>query len=125
MALTALHDTRDDGPHERHRESVVDVEFERSLSVVVAVVRQDVQESSDEIKVFTGNVGDLKDWTYSLADELGGGLDSFIAVLDEDGNLPCARRLEDAGELCDGLLENLRRTNINLGDHYHDWNVER
>ncbi len=125
MAPTAFHYARDDGADERHRESVIDVELERSLSIVVPMVRQNVQECSDKVKTFTGNVGDLEDGANPLADELSGSLDGFIAVLDKNGNLPCARRLEDASELCDCLLENLRWTNINLGYHYHDWDVKR
>ena len=60
-----------------------------------------------------------------LADELRGGFDGFIAVLDEDGYFPGTWRLEDAGELGYGLLKNLRRTYVDFSDNYHDGHVER
>ena len=49
MRLTALNDTRDYGADERNGEGVVDVELKRSLSVVVAVMRQDVEKCPHQI----------------------------------------------------------------------------
>jgi len=89
--LTALYDARDDGPDERYGEGVVDVEFKGGFVVVVAVMGQDVEEGSDEVEAFAGDVGDLEYGAYPLAHELGGSLDGFVAVLDEDGDFPGAR----------------------------------
>lgn len=89
--LTALYNAGDDGPDERHGEGVIDVEFEGGFVVVVAVVRQDVEEGSDEVEAFAGDVGDLEDGAYALAHELGGGLDCLVAVFDEDWDFPGAR----------------------------------
>ena len=46
-------------------------------------------------------------------------------ILDEYWDFPGPWRFQDFGQLSDGLLENLRRANVNFSDDYHDWNVER
>lgn len=69
--LTAFHDARDDGADKGDGEGVVDVEFEGCLGVVVAVMRQDVEEGPHQVEAFAGDVGYLEDGAYSLADELG------------------------------------------------------
>ena len=89
---------------EWYREGVVDVKFEWSFGVIVTVVWDDVEESANEIERVTSHVGDLKDWADTLADELGGGVDAFLLVLDEDGDFSGTRRLENLGQLGDGLL---------------------
>jgi len=89
--LTALYDAGDDRPDERYGEGVVDVELEWGFVIVVAVMREDVEEGSDEVEAFACDVGDLEYGAYTLAHELGGGLDGLVAVLDEDGDFPGAR----------------------------------
>lgn len=96
----------------------------KGFVVVVAVMRQDVEERSDEIKAFAGDVGHLENWTYPLADELGGSFDSLVTILDEDRDFSGARRLEYASKLRNCLLEDLRWANVNLGYHDHDRNIE-
>jgi hypothetical protein len=76
-----------------YRECVIDVKFERSVYVVVAVVRDDVEEGANEIQRVTCYVGDLEDWTDALTDELGGRVYTFLLVFDENWNLSRARRL--------------------------------
>jgi len=53
-----------------------------------------------------------------------GCVDALLAVLDEDWNLPRSWRLENLGELGDGLLQNLRWANVDFGDDNHDWDVQ-
>ena len=67
------------------------MEFEWCLSIVVAVVRQDIQECPHQVEALASNIGDLEDGAYPLADKLCRGLDGLITVLDENGNLLCAR----------------------------------
>ena len=110
--------------HERDGEGVVDVEFERTFCIVVAVVWQDVQERPHQVKALACDVGDLENGTYPLADELSGGLDGLFAVLDEDGDFTGAGRFENAGQLGDGLLQDLRRADVDFSDDHHDWDVE-
>lgn len=50
---------------------------------------------------------------------------ALLLVLDEDGYLSSARGLEDLRELSYGLLQNLGRTNIDLGDDNHDRDIKR
>lgn len=50
---------------------------------------------------------------------------ALLATLDEDWDFSRSRRLEDFGQLSNGLLEDVRRANIDFGDYHHDWNVER
>jgi hypothetical protein len=51
-------------------------------------------------------------------------VDAILSVLDEDGDLASTGGFQDLGQLCDGLLENLRRADVNLGDDNHDGNVQ-
>jgi len=53
---TRLYDTGDDGANEGNGEGVVDVEFERGVGVVVAVMREDIEKFADEIKAFASDV---------------------------------------------------------------------
>jgi len=87
----ALDDARHDCPHERHRESVIDMELERGVGIVMAMVRKDIEERPHEIQVLAGDVGDLEDGADSLADELSRGVDALLSVLDEDGDLASTR----------------------------------
>ena len=88
---TAFDNTRDNGTDERNGEGIIHVEFERRLSIVVAVVRQDIQECPHQVEALASNIGDLEDRAYSLADKLCCGLDGLVTVLDKNGNLLCAR----------------------------------
>lgn len=80
------------------------MKFERSFGIVMTVVWDDVEEGANEIERLTSYVGDLEDRADTLADELSGGIYAFLLVFDEDWNFPCARRLENLGQLSDGLL---------------------
>lgn len=66
-------DAGDDGADEGDGEGVVDVEFEgrRGRGVVVAVVREDVEEFADEGEVVACYVGDGEDGADAGGDELG------------------------------------------------------
>lgn len=72
----------------------------------------------------TCNIGDLKYGADTSGDELSRRVDALLSVLDKDGNLTCAGRLENFGQLRNRLLENLRWTNINFSDDNHDWDIE-
>ena len=61
--------------------------------IVVAVVWEDVQEGTDEVEVFTGDVADLEDRADALRDELCSGCDGLFVILDEDRDLAGAWRL--------------------------------
>lgn len=117
-------DTRYYCTNEWYRKGVVDVELEGSFGVIVAVVWDDVEESADEIERMASYVGDLEDWADTLTDELCSGVYAFLLVLDEDGYFSGAGRLENLGQLGDGLLENVRRTDVDLGYANHDWDIE-
>ena len=116
--------TRDDGANKGDGKGVIDVEFERGVGVVIAVVRKNVEECADKVQGLTRDVGDLEDGADALGDKLGGGLDSVGAIFDKDGDFPCARRFEYASQLGDGLLQDLRRAYVNLCNDYHHRNVQ-
>jgi len=78
---------RYDGTDEGDGEGVIDMKFEGSVGVIVAVVGKNVKEGSDEVEGFACDVGDLEDRTDALRDELRGRLNSVGAVFDENGNL--------------------------------------
>jgi len=80
------------------------VELERCFSIVVTVMRKDIEECSHEVEIFASDVRDLENWAYSLADELSSSLDRFFAVLDEDWDFASARRFQYSGKLSDCLL---------------------
>lgn len=92
------------------------MELERSVDVVLSVMGKDVHEFADEVERLSSDIRDLEDGTYSLTDELCCCVDALLAVLDEDGDLASSGRLQDLGELSDGLLQNLRRTYVDFGD---------
>ena len=116
MHNARFHDATNDGSDEGYREGVINVELERSVHVVLSVMRQDIHELADEIKRLACHVRDLEDGTYPLADELCCCVDAFLAVLDEDGDFAGSWRFEDFGELCDGLLQDLGRTDVDFSD---------
>lgn len=91
----------------------------------MTLVGQNVEECPHKIETFASDIGDLKDRTYSLADELRSRLYRLFTVLDEDGDLPCSLRLENAAQLGDRLLKNLWRANIDFSDDNHDRHIER
>lgn len=93
--------------------------------MVVPVVRQHVQEEPHKIEVLAGDVGHLEDGAYPLADKLSRRVDALFAVCDKGWHLSGAGTLHDLVDLADGLLENVGRANVNLGDDDHDGNVER
>lgn len=80
------------------------MELERCFSIVITVVRKDVEECSHEVEILASDIGDLEDGAYSLADELSSSLDRLFAVLDEDWDFASARRFQYSGKLSDGLL---------------------
>jgi hypothetical protein len=66
----------------------------------------------------------LEDRTNATGHELRSRVDALFPVLDEDWYLPCAGRLEDLGQLSDGLLKNLWWANVDFGDDDHDGYIE-
>ena len=114
-----------DRPDVRDAESVVDVELECRLGIVVTVVREDVEKRADQVQILARHVRDLKDGTYTLAHKLGGCIDALLVVLDENGYFPCPGALENPRDLGDGLLQNLRRADIDFRDNHQDRHVER
>ena len=100
------------------------MELKWRLSIVITMMRQDIQEGPDKIKALPSNVRDLKDRTYPLADELGCGLNGLITVLDEDRNLLSSRGFQYPCQLGDSLLQNLRWTDINLSYDNHDRHIQ-
>ena len=121
---TAFDDPGDHSPNERYRERVVDMELKWCLSIVITMMRQDVQEGPHQVKVLPSDVGDLKNRAYSLADKLGCGLNGLITVLDEDRNFLRSRGFQYACQLGDSLLQNLRWANIDFGYDDHDRHVQ-
>ena len=101
------------------------MKFESGLFFVVAVVGENVEEGADEVEVVAGDVRDLEDGADAPRDELRCCIDALLAVGDEDGDFPRAGGFEDFGELGDGLLEDLGRTDVDFGDDDHDGDVER
>ena len=99
------------------------MELKGGVGVIIAVVGKDVEERSNEVEGFAGDVRDLENRTDALGNELRGGLDSVGAVLDKDRDFTSAGRLEDARQLRDGLLQDLRWTDVDFGDDDHHWDV--
>ena len=91
---TAFHYSRNNGPNKRHGERIVDMKFERRLGVVVAMMRQYIEERSYQIEAFSGHVRYLEYGTYSLADKLRGGGYRVLATLNEYRNFPCSWRFQ-------------------------------
>jgi hypothetical protein len=83
-------DTRDYCSNEWDGESVIDVELKRSFSVIVAVMRKDIQECADQVQRLSSDVGNLEDGTDTLTDELGSSVDTLLPVFDEDWDFPRA-----------------------------------
>lgn len=121
---TGLDHARHDRAYERNRKGIVDVELERCRTIVVAMVREDVEEHADQIKVVSCNVGDLEDGADPARYKLSSSIYALLSVLDEDGDFSRAWRLEDFSQLSDGLLENLRWTNVDFGNDHHNGDVE-
>ena len=70
MNYARFDDARDHCADERDGKGVVDVELERGRAIVLAVVREDVQECADEVERLASDIRDLKYWTYPLRNEL-------------------------------------------------------
>ena len=100
------------------------MEFEGGVGIVVAMVGEDVEEGSDEVEGFACDVGDLKDGADSLGDELCRSLDGVGAVFDKNGDFAGAGGFENAGQLGDGLLQDVRWANVDFGDDDHHWHVK-
>ncbi len=124
MDHTGSDDARYDGADEGNAEGVIDMELKWGLGVVMAVVRQDVQEGSDMVESFACDVADLEDGADTLTDELRGCRDGLLVRGDEDGDFAGARGFEDAGKLGDRLLEDLRWANVDFSDDYHHRDIE-
>ena len=109
---------------ERDGKGVIDVEFEGGFGVVIPVVREYVEEGPDKVEGFARDVRDLEDRADALTDKLGGGLDGVFPGFDEDWDFAGAGRFEYAGELGDGLLEDLGWTDVDFSDYYHYRNIQ-
>ena len=59
-----------------------------------------------------------------MTDELSRCVDALLSCLDESWYFASARALHDFSDLCDGLLQDVGRTYVDLGDNDHDWHVE-
>jgi len=92
MNDSALDNSGNDRADEWDRESVIDVELERSFCIIVSMMRKDVQENTDEIERFSCDVRDLEYRADSLRNELCGGINALFLVLDEDGDFASAWR---------------------------------
>ena len=88
------------------------------------MVGQDIQECPDQVEVFSCNIGNKEYWTYSLTDELGSCVNTFLARLDESWDLAGSRTLHNLGDLCQSLLQDVRWADVNLGDDNHDRYIE-
>lgn len=53
-----------------------------------------------------------------LGDKVGGADDDVVARLDHDGHLAATGGLEDTHEQAQRVLQHIRRTHVDLGDHY-------
>lgn len=56
MIITASNDARYYSANEGHGECIIDMKLERGFSVVVAMVRQDVEECSNYVQIFTSDI---------------------------------------------------------------------
>ena len=65
-----FHYTADNRTNKGNGECVVNVEFERGFRIVMTVMGQDIEERSDEVEGLACHVGDLKDRTDALTNEL-------------------------------------------------------
>ena len=122
--LTAFHDTGYNSTDERHREGIVDMEFEGSFLIVMTMMRENIEECPYVIKTFASDIGHLENGAYSLTDELRRCLNGLLTRLDEDWDLPCPWGFEDARKLRDSLLQDLWRANIDFGDNNHDRHLQ-
>lgn len=73
----------------------------------------------------TCDVRNLENRTYPPRNELGGRIDTIFAIFYEYRYFPGALRLQDLRKLGDSLLQDLRRTYVNLGNNDHHRDVER
>ena len=71
MDNSTFNDSGNHRPHEGNRECVVYVEFERCIRIVIPVVRKDVKERADKIKIVTCHIRNLEYRAYSTRDKLG------------------------------------------------------
>lgn len=85
---------------------------------------EDVQKRPHQVETLSGDIRNLKDRAYPSGDELSCSIDALLAVLDEDGNFASSWRLENFGQLRDGLVEDVGRTNVDFGYHDHDRHIE-
>ena len=104
MDHSTFDDAGDYSADERYGKGIVDMEFEWSLEIIIPVMGQDVEESTDKVQTFARDVRNLEDRSAALRDELACSLDGFLTILDEDGDLAGAGRFKDARKLGDGLL---------------------
>lgn len=71
MDNSTFNDSGNHRPHEGNRECVVYVELERCIRIVTPVVRKDVKERADKIKIVACNIRNLEYRAYSTRDKLG------------------------------------------------------
>ena len=97
MDDSGFYDAGDDCADKGDGEGVIDVEFKGSGGIVVAVMGEHVEKHSHQIKGLAGNIADLENGADALGDELRGGDDGFVAVIDKHWDFARPRGLQDAG----------------------------
>lgn len=124
MYDSGLDDPRDNGTDKGDTEGVIDVEFKRSIGVVVSMVWENIHERPHQIQRLSCDIRDLENRADSPRNELCRCVYAILPVLDEYWDFPRSLGFQNLGKLSDSLLENLGRTDIDFGDDYHYRDVE-
>lgn len=74
------------------------------FGIIITMVREDVEEGSDQVQALASDIGDLKYRADTLAYKLGSCLNGLLAVLYEYWDFPGSWRLEYSSKLRNGLL---------------------
>lgn len=120
MDNTTLHHTRNHRPDERYGKCIVDMKLERALGIIIAMMRENVEESPHQIQAFTGDIRHLKNRTDALAHKLSSRFNGLLTVFDEDWDFSGSGRLQYSSKLSNSLFEDLRRANVDFGYHNHN-----
>lgn len=96
------------------------MKLERALGIIIAMMRENVEESPHQVQAFAGDIGYLENRTDALAHKLSGRFNSLLTVFDEDWDFSGSGRLQYSSKLSDSLFEDLRRANVDFGYHNHD-----